>query len=907
VTLPDWKIVQELFLAALDQDPEVRTTWVSQRAPDPQVADEVLSLLCAHARPSPFDALVGDQDARERADEEGVGAHFGPWEVIGELGRGGMGVVYQVRRADGQFEQDGALKILAADRVDSGTVARFFSERQILAELSHPNIAKLLDGGLGPDERPYFVMERVEGTPIDERCDQLRLGTKQRLRLFLSVCAAVQHAHQSLIVHRDLKPSNILVTGEGTPMLLDFGIAKLLMEGLDARTGGPTLDSSRLFTPGYASPEQLMGRPITTSSDVYQLGVLLYQLLTGHHPFRDHGSGADGIAADPGADSIVPPSRHFADPERARAMAAARGTSPDRLRREIAGDLDAIVLKALRPEPAHRYGSAGELADDLRRHLDRRPVLARPDTLAYRGRRFLRRHVAATVAATGAFLAVVGFAIGVERQARATAVERDRAQQVVDFLVELFTSADPYRVRGEEVTVREVLDRGAQRARTELSEQPLVQATLMETIGEVYRSLGLQDVSMDLRGEALDARRRMVTPDDPTLAVPLSRIALLASETGDFGGADTLLPLALELLRRDPEESTDEYISALNDIGYAWQVRGDLDRAEPLLEESLRRSEEIGSASHDVAPVLTNLGNIRQARGDLDSAAALFRRSVGARRTKAADDPRLATSLESLATVLQRLGALDEAEAAVTEALSIRRRVLPEEHVALAGPLHLSAMILRSRGRSAEAEPLLREALTLRENALGEDHFVVAYARNALALVLEDLGRVDEAEALFRRSWEVYVDRFGADHVNPAFVEANLARLLMRRGEVDEALVRFEHALPIVRRTMPNDRVFAGDLVTVGLAHCQGASLARADSVLTEAVEALRPEPDEPTPDDYLRAVNARGSCLYRAGRLDEAERVLNASLDASRDRPEGDPYRAFALQVLVNMGRAGR
>jgi serine/threonine protein kinase/tetratricopeptide (TPR) repeat protein len=907
VTRPAWEVVQELFLAALDQDSEVRTTWVSQHASDPQVAEEVLSLLSAHARTSPFDALVDAQDARELADEDGVGAHFGPWEVIGELGRGGMGVVYHVRRADGQFEQDGALKVLAADRVDAGTEARFFSERQILAELSHPNIAKLLDGGVSPDGRPHFVMERVEGTPIDLYCDQLRLGIKRRLRLFLSVCAAVQHAHRSLIVHRDLKPSNILVTGEGAPMLLDFGIAKLLMEGLDAPTGGPTLDGSRLFTPGYASPEQMMGRPITTASDVYQLGILLYQLLSGHHPFRDPSTPADGIATDPDADSIVPPSRRFTDPERARAMAAARATSPDRLRRELAGDLDAIVLKALRPEPVRRYGSAGELADDLRRHLDRRPVLARPDTLGYRSGRFLRRHVAATVATTGAFLAVVGFAIGVERQARATAVERDRAQQVIDFLVELFTSADPYRVRGAEVTVREVLDRGAQRARTELSEQPLVQATLMEAIGEVYRSLGVRDVSMDLRAEALDARRRVVNPDDPSLAVPLSRIALLASETGDFSGADTLLPLALALLRRDPAASTAEYVSALNDIGYAWQVRGDLDRAEPLLEESLRRSEEPGSAPRDVAPVLTNLGNIRQARGDLDSAAALFRRSVGARRTQAADDPRLATSLESLAAVLQRLGSLDEAEAAVTEALAIRRRVLPEEHVALAGPLHLGAMILRSRGRSAEAEPFLREALTLRENALGEDHFVVAYAKNALALVLEDLGRLDEAEELFRRSWEVYVERFGADHVNPAFVEANLARLLMRRGEVDEALVRFDHALPIARRTMPNDRVFAGDLITVGLAHCRGTSPARADSVLSEAVEALRPEPDQPPPDDYLRALNARGSCLYRAGRFDEAERVLNASLEASRDRPEDDPYRAFALQVLVDMGRAGR
>ncbi len=822
--------------------------------------------------------------------------------MISELGRGGMGVVCHVRRVEEAFHQDGALKILPVELLGSGAERRFGAEREILAELSHPNIAKLLDGGQGPGGRPYFVMERVQGVPIDAHCDERRLDVKRRLRLFLTVCGAVRHAHQSLVVHRDLKPSNILVNAEGVPKLLDFGIAKLLTEGLEDAVGGLTLDGSRLFTPGFASPEQRQGGAITTASDVYQLGVLLYLLLTGRHPFDD--------AATPGAAGrdlapAVSPSRCFADDqEDARGRAEARKTTPERLRRQLAGDLDSIVLKALRPEPSQRYGTAGELASDVSRHLDRRPVLARRDTVAYRTGKLLRRHGTAAAAVLGLFFSVATFAVGAQRRANQTAVERDRARQVVDFLVELFADADPYRTRGDEITVREVLDRGAQRTRAELHEQPLVQATLLEAIGEVYRSLGHLETSSDLRGEALEARRRTMPSDHPGLAGPLTRAALIRAEQGDFEAVDTLLPLALTLLRGADDATSEEYSSTLNDIGYTWQVRGNLDRAEPLLEEALRVREQAQDTSAPLGPVLNNLGNVRWARGDLDSAAVLLRRSVAARRSLPYEDPRLPSSLESLADILQRLGALDEAEEAAVEALDVRRRTLPEGHSRLAGPLHIRGIIMRQRGRPAEAEPLLREALEIRMAALGEDHFVVANGRNGLALVLEDLGRLDEAEEMFRRSLEVYAERFGEDHINPVYVEANLARLLSRKGEEEEARALFEHALPIARRERPDNRLFAADLITLGLSYCRMPSRQAADSTLAQAVEALRPDQGLDAPDDFLRALNAHGSCLYFLDDHDRAERILNESLEVSGDRADDDPYRAFALQVLRNMGR---
>ncbi|MEJ2206007.1 MAG: serine/threonine-protein kinase [Gemmatimonadota bacterium] len=486
---PSWEEVQELFLEALEQDPAKQVTWVRTNARDEALVEKVLALLTAHRRPGPFDALARAQDDRDALNSVSPGSRFGMWEVIGELGRGGMGVVCHVRRAEESFHQDGALKLLPVELLGSGAEIRFGAEREILAELSHPNIARFLDGGQDPAGRPYFVMERVEGLPVDEHCDRRRMDIRQRLRLFLTVCGAVQHAHQSLVVHRDLKPSNILVSTGGVPKLLDFGIAKLLSEGLDAAVGGPTLEGSRLFTPGFASPEQRQGGVVTTASDVYQLGVLLYLLLTGRHPF-DGIVGPGEVDSGPDVAAAAQPSRCFlAGSDDASKRADARRATPERLRRQLAGDLDAIVLKALRPEPEHRYGTAGELADDVSRHLDRRPVVARRDTVVYRTGQFVRRHGTAVAGVVGLFLSIAGFAVGAQRRANQTAVERDRAQQVVDFLVGLFANADPYRTRGEEITVREVLDQGAQRARAELAEQPLVQATL-DVLGAPRRSSG---------------------------------------------------------------------------------------------------------------------------------------------------------------------------------------------------------------------------------------------------------------------------------------------------------------------------------------------------------------------------------------------------------------------------------
>jgi serine/threonine protein kinase/tetratricopeptide (TPR) repeat protein len=907
-----WRDVERLFGEARERPPGDRAAWVRAQASDDAVAEEVLALLAASEGTGLFDPLIHRQDAREVGPAAlEPGTRLGAWEVLESLGEGGMGAVYRVRRADGAFEQEAALKILAGDLSRPDAWARFLDERQILARLTHPHIARLLDGGAADDGRPYFVLERVEGVPLNEHCDQRRLGVGARLRLFVDVCEAVQYAHQNLVVHRDLKPANILVTEDGTPRLLDFGIAKLLDEYALGGPGESTRMGVRALTPDYASPEQFQGLPVTPASDVYQLGLILYDLLAGLRPAPPQTADAGDVAEAVERRARTRPSdavarESDADPGAMARRAEDRGVTSARLSRRLRGDLDDIVLKALRPEPESRYGTAGQLADDVRRHLEGRPVRARPDTVAYRAGKFLRRHAVGVATTAAVFLLVAGFGVGMRRQARATAVERDRAEAVVDVLVGLFQSSDPTVTLGDTVTVREVLDQGAVRVREELEDQPAVQAALLDVLGNVYDNLGLLDPAAELYGDALEVRRGRLPDDDPETAFTVRRLGMLETRRGDFDAAAPLLDEALERLRRDGRPGTSEYAEALNDLGYAWQVQGRLEQAEPLLEEALGTYRTLPESDPGEGVTLNNLGWLRRSSGDPDSAEVLFRASIALReRVAGSDHPTVATALEALGGVLASVGRFPEADSALTQAFRIQERVLPEDHPTLSGLTYDRGNLLRRQGRPAEAEPLLREALESRRRALGEDHFLVASSRNGLALLMQDLGRFQEAEALLRQAWEGYRAGFGSEHPNPAIVELNLARLLLRTGD-PEAEERFAHALPVVLAAYPGNRFNLGDLVSLGLLRCRGGSLEAGLADFQRAVEGLAPAEGDAAPDDYLRALNAQGSCLGEHGRTAEARTVLTRSLDASADRPADDPYRRFAqeqLDALVSGG----
>ncbi len=542
--------VNEILLATLEHEPPKRGAFLDRVCKgDEQVRCEVESLLAVDPElVDRLDCPVADLHGPPAVVVEGK--RIGPYRVVRELGRGGMGAVFLAARADGEYDRQVAVKVLKRGLDTAEIVHRFRTERQILANLGHPYIAELYEGGTTEDHRLYFVMEHIEGEPIDRYCDARRGTIRQRIELFRKVCSAVQFAHQSLVVHRDLKPGNILVTADGEPKLLDFGVAKLL----DPETGEPvtaTAAGLRLMTPEYASPEQVRGEPITTTSDVYSLGVMLYELLTGHRPHRLKAWQAEEVKRVICEQEPEKPSTAVSRVEEVRAEAGAivtltpeavsrvRGEEPRRLRRLLSGDLDSIVLRALRKEPQYRYASVEQLSKDLRRHLEGRPVRARKGTFAYRTGKLLRRR-GKELAAAAAALLLAGVAVDRESQQRHTACERDRAQRISGFLVELFKVSDPSEARGNSVTAREILDRSAARIEQELEKDPELRAALMTTIGEIYGNLGLYSEATQLLETALAQRQQLHGETHLEVAETLDVLVGLLYQKGELEGAEAL-------------------------------------------------------------------------------------------------------------------------------------------------------------------------------------------------------------------------------------------------------------------------------------------------------------------------------------------------------------------------------
>ncbi|PYQ59153.1 MAG: hypothetical protein DMF53_19250, partial [Acidobacteria bacterium] len=666
-------------------------------------------------------------------EELAEGQRVGPYRVVREIGRGGMGAVYLAVRADEEFDQRVALKLVGLGSA-AEIVRRFRAERQILAHLDHPNIAKLLDGGTAEDGRPYFVMEYVEGRPIDEYAGKLPL--RERLALFREVCAAVHFAHQNLIVHRDLKPGNILVTADGVPKLLDFGIAKLL----DPGRSDPGLSDLGLrpMTLQYASPEQVRGEPITTASDVYSLGVLLHVLLTGRSPYAAAADDRPALERAILQGETVRPSQAVATREEAR---------------RLAGDLDTIVLRAMDPEPGRRYASAEQLAADVQRHLDGLPVLARKNTASYRLDKFVRRHKAGVATAAAVLLLVLGFSVTVTLLWQRAQRERDRAAAVSDFLEDLFARADPSQSRGETVTVREALDRGRQQIAGGLQAAPETRASLMETMGRVYRSLGLHDQARPLLEESLRIRRR--TGQDP-VAVASNEInlALALQEMGKRDEAEPLLRDGLEILRRQGATATLDYAAGLNNLGGLLKERGDYKAAEALFREALSLKQRIPRSDREVARAYNNLGDVLYAQGDIAAAEPYLRTGLAIRRRLFGGEPHpeLATSLSNLASLLEAKGERSEAKALYREALAMRRKLYDNQGTKVAQSLGNLAFVLLAEGRPAEAEPFAREALALK---LPNDFYRAVFLRH-LAASLAGQGRGREAEPLAREALAIF-------------------------------------------------------------------------------------------------------------------------------------------------------
>ena len=703
------------------------------------------------------------------------GRRIGPYELVEELGHGGMGRVFLGRRADGEFDQQVAIKCLGVAFPARKATKRFLAERQILATLDHPNIARLLDGGVTEAGQPYFVMEVVEGQRIDTYCRNNQLSIPDRLRLLIDVCSAVQYAHQKLVVHRDLKPANIFVTEEGQVKLLDFGIAKLLdPEAMRVETMPHTRPGCLPMTPTYASPEQVRGTDITTASDVYQLGIVLYELLTGRRPYSVEDRAPSEVERIICEEVPEPPSAATASGDLSDADAP-----PAELHKTLRGDLDTIVMTALRKEPDRRYDSADQLADDLRRFLNGRPVSAHPNSWTYRARKFVRRHRGGVAAAVVIVLLLIGYGVTITWHSQRTQVALNRAQrearkseQVTRFLVDLFERADPYQHSGSAVqlddtlTARELLDQGAARVRRELSDQPEVQATMMYTLGRIYRQRGYHDEAASLLDDAIAVQREHLPPTHPDRAKSLHERARLLRYEGQTERAARLYRKSLSIQRMNFGEKHPDIADNIRELAIIAARDGRYAQADSLFREVLAMRTSLQGPHHpDVATALHTLGLLHVQKGELADAERLLRRSLTIRQRHAdADHPLLAETLDRLGQVLVKQGALDAAEPRLREAQAIREKLFPEVHPSRAVTLNNMGRLLQKKGNYAAADSLHQTAQAIYQELYGTTNLDAANTLYERAQAHRAQSDYATAERLYERAAAMQRSLHGPEH-----------------------------------------------------------------------------------------------------------------------------------------------
>jgi serine/threonine protein kinase len=907
-----WEQLDALLAAAIDRSPEAREALLRDAAAvDPELESAVRELLQIHADADdalgesvtdlvPLLMSSADEELGGDANESlPVGGVVGPYRIVEEIGRGGMGSVYLAERADDQFEKRVALKVVKRGMDTDEVLRRFRHERQILASLEHPNVARLLDGGVTADGRPYLVMEHIDGQPVDSYCDERRLTVDQRLNLFAAVCQAVQYAHRNLVVHRDLKPSNILVSAAGEPKLLDFGIARLLTGSDDdaplTRTGG------RILTPEFASPEQITGAPITTASDVFGLGVVLYLLLTGRLPFRRPQSSRAEVDRsvledDPERPSVAVLRAQVRDTAASPELAAGvRGETPARLSRRLRGDLDTMILKALEKDPARRYASVDQLLDDLQRHRQGRPLIAQPGTVRTRAMKFARRHRFGVGAAVAFALLGTVSAVAFMSEHRQTVQERnraererDKAEEVAAFVEQLFAASSPFApVPGpmDTVPVRVFLDRGALQVQRELNDRPLVQAQMLDVVGRVYHSLGLYDDAKPLLERALSQRRATEGSTRGDVAESLTSNGLLLVQTGQYDQAQQLLEEALALRRADLGSRHPDVAESLNNLGVLLRERGFYDEAERRQREALRiLRNEPGDVRSLLAEVAGGLASTLEFKGEYAAATELQREVLGLRRAVYGDrHPYVAVALQELGLLLQRQGQYDSAEAPIREAVDISERTLGPEHPMVADALNRLASILWWKGALDAAEPIQRRSLALKRRIYGDRHVQVSIGLGNLASLLSDRGDHAEAIALNREALAIVLETLGAEHPDAAIVTGGLATSLQARGDCPAAEPLFREAIEGMRRMLPANHLRI-PMLQRRLGNCL-TSMGRyseAEETLVESFRVLRET--RGAHDPFAREVAGYLAELYMAwGRDDRA-----AEYQALAARAEG-------------------
>jgi serine/threonine protein kinase len=812
MTGDSWERVKEILHQAMQLVPEQRSEFLDEACvSDPALREEVESLLLADDGLHPgfleSPPLAGKWDSVANGMGSGAlaaGQFFAErFQLIRKLGEGGMGQVWLAEQTS-PVKRQVALKLIKAGMYDESVVQRFQSERQSLAIMDHPAIAKVFDAGTTPQGQPYFVMEYVPGLPITEYCDQKKLKIADRLELFIQVCEGVQHAHQKAIIHRDLKPANILiieVDGKPTPRIIDFGLAKAItpQAGDDAN-----LTQMGLFmgTPGYMSPEQADPNvlDIDTRTDVYSLGVVLYVLLAGLQPFdteqRQKQSLDELLRKLRDEEPPRPSTRVNSNQATSQRTAEARSTEPRQLVSTLRGDLDWIAMRALEKDRARRYGTPSELAADIRRYLNHEPVVARPASVGYQLRKYARRHRVAMGVTAGLVLVLAAFSFlqalqlrRITRERDRANRERDRAARITDFMTSMFKVSDPSQARGNSVTAREILDKASNEMGTGLAKDPEVQSQMTQVMATTYQNLGLYPRAHELAKRALDSRLSLLGPDDPRTLESMAQLGWILDLQGQYAEADKLQRQALAGERRVLGSGDPLTLETMGHLAFVAQEQGRFDEAEKLDREAIEvGTRTLGPASAQVLQAMKYLGVGLWYQGRFAEAEREYRQLLDVERpVLGTDHPETLTVMNDLALSIQAQHRYAEAEQLYRENVAAAQRVLGPEHPRTIGFLQSFAGLLFTESRLTDAEKLYHEVLSIQVKTLGVDHPDTLTTQSELSDALFQEGRLHEAEKLQREILATRVRVLGPENPRALDSKGGIARTLIEEGDYAEA------------------------------------------------------------------------------------------------------------------------
>lgn len=893
----------ELFDRVIELGELERSAFLDRHCNDGAVRARIEAMLLADGQDSGLldKGAVAEYAARA---VDGIAAptmpeKVGSYRIVGRLGEGGMATVYLAKRDDQAFDRTVALKLVHPARQTEHWQSKFLQERQILASLHHANIAVLLDGGITDDGQPYFAMEYVDGRPVTDYCNSERLTLRRRIRLFLSVCDAVSYAHTNLVVHRDLKPSNILVDAGGQPKLLDFGIARILSE----RNTSQTRTSLRALTPDYAAPEQFTGAPVTTAVDVFALGGLLYELLAGRRPFVSETGSALDIERqihDRGAPTFAQLEQGLGE-GRFREIARARCLTRRKLRRSLRGDLENIVLKALRTEPERRYVSVEALAADLRRYLNGLPVEAQADTAWYRLRKFVARHPVGIPLGSAAVVAlVVASAIALQqaREARTAAalarLEAAKATQTRDFVASLFEFAGPDKSLGERLTARQLLDLGAARVDQELAGQPELHAEMLLLLATTYSQIAQYEAALPLaeRATALYAG----SGNESLQVAALRELARIRRHQGRFVEAGAYLDSAEPALLRAGEAAVS---ALLVERGELHREQARFDEARAVFERALAIDRARLAPTADIARDLYRLGTLEFSAGNSELGLSLLRDA--AERLAAADSAETtlhASIRHDIGVMLIQRGELNAAKEILEAVRATRGKLLGDRHPDLAVTMKELAGIARQQGASDEAESLYLAALDINESMLGPEHPETANNLNSLAVFYRGLGRDEQALEYGMRALDGARLAYGERHPTVGLMSVNVGAMYRMLGEDLPAERSTLEGLDIIVSSVGPDHQLAGvaQNALAGLYHEQGR-LDEAEKNYRAALTVFEATAG-PSHPQTARIINGLATLLFETGRPAEAEGHFRRAAGIATAELPGDHPTTAAIHM---------